>query len=1001
MRSVHLVIGLAVAAAVAGASMARAVTRGATPAIPVRTTAPKHVSPYAVEDLQHRRVAQPARVQGVDNSKHIDINNIDMFITNTGSFAWDKTSGNAGLIYPKGTSKTCVFAAGLWMGGRVGGATRVCVSEYSDEYGPGAMIGAVPDDPTKAEYHVFKLLRADTTGLGDYNWNAVPHGAPAVAIQGDGSLDILGDEMMWAVYNDAAVGNHTNRAGSTAPLGVEVQQTTFAFNRQGALGSTVFIQYRIINKGGNLIDSCFVSQWSDPDDGNATDDLVGCDTTLSVGFVYNGTNNDAIYGTSVPSVGYDFFQGPKVGGNPLPMTSFNKYINGTDPDNFSKTYNLMKGLQQDGSPWINPTNGQFTTFQVSGDPVLGSGWLDANPADRRLQLSSGPFTFSPGDTQIVTCAIIVGQSTNRLASISLMKFYDSEAQAAFDANFNLPSPPKQPVVVASPQNGGVLLTWDASSEQQYNQPPYLWEGYVVYQGASIAGPWTRLATFDRIDGITTVLDNDFNEQQGLILPIGKAFGTDAGTQYSMSLTQDAVRGGPLHVGTTYYFSVDAYSVGIGQTPQVLESAFNAIAVVPQTPPGGVDLSSAAISAVTPGVGNTTTDVISANIVDPAQVITANYQVGFKPTCATCSTLSWYVLRTVGAAMDTVVNNWTDFSADQQNPVFDGIQVTELSYPLGELGAVNYVTGGTPALGGVDRGLRFFGGGADYAANDLGGTIAAGFHPGSNIEMRFTGGAAGQKAYHYARKLDGAGNRVYHYIDFVDVPFTLINVADGRQLVARFLENQGPPPAPNANGIWDPSTAGDGGREFVWVDSTTYQPVTDPTFTDDSTNVDILQGSLPLLYEFASRSLTGSLPANGDKIVFQTSIPAKVSDTFTFSTTRANQFNAALAKNELNQVLAVPNPYFNHSTYELNQFNHVMKFTHLPVQCTLRIFNLAGDLIRTIEKNDNTSQVTWDLLTDHGLPVASGIYIYHVTAPGVGTKSGKVAIFMEKERLNAF
>jgi len=128
----------------------------------------------------------------VDNAQFMDVNNIAMFITNTGSFAWDKTSGNAGLEFPKGTGKTAVFAAGLWIGGQVGGSTRVAVSEYSDEYGPGAMVGGVADDPTKAEYKVYKLFKTYTdtavrdAALADYNAGAVPHGAPAVTVQGDG-----------------------------------------------------------------------------------------------------------------------------------------------------------------------------------------------------------------------------------------------------------------------------------------------------------------------------------------------------------------------------------------------------------------------------------------------------------------------------------------------------------------------------------------------------------------------------------------------------------------------------------------------------------------------------------------------------------------------------------------------------------------------------------------------------------------------------------------------
>jgi hypothetical protein len=80
----------------------------------------------------------------------------------------------------------------------------------------------------------------------------------------------------------------------------------------------------------------------------------------------------------------------------------------------------------------------------------------------------------------------------------------------------------------------------------------------------------------------------------------------------------------------------------------------------------------------------------------------------------------------------------------------------------------------------------------------------------------------------------------------------------------------------------------------------------------------------------------------------------------------------------------------------------VKFTHLPARCTIRIFTLGGELIRTLEKNDpSTSQISWDIETASALPVASGIYIFHVEAPGIGTHVGKVAIFMEKERLNTF
>ena len=74
----------------------------------------------------------------------------------------------------------------------------------------------------------------------------------------------------------------------------------------------------------------------------------------------------------------------------------------------------------------------------------------------------------------------------------------------------------------------------------------------------------------------------------------------------------------------------------------------------------------------------------------------------------------------------------------------------------------------------------------------------------------------------------------------------------------------------------------------------------------------------------------------------------------------------------------------------------------PATCTIRIFNLGGDLIRTLQKTDpNTSLFTWDVLTENQLPVGSGVYIYQIDAPGVGQVHGRMIVFMEKERLNNF
>lgn len=963
----------------------------------------------AAPDRVAKKRVRPLRGNVVDNSQQIDINNIAMYVTNTGSFAWDKQTGNSGLEFPKGTHKTAVFAAGLWMGARVGGQIRVSVSEYSDDYDPGpyGQSAAAPEHKTYKLNRVYTDPAVRDAALADYNAGAVPDGAPAIVVLPDGTLEFadttgtpgsMPDQMTWAVYNDNTPASRRNDASSKLPLGVEVQQLTFAFQRQGALGNTVFIKYTIINKGGNNLTDMYVSQWSDPDLGGASDDLVGTDTTLSLGFVYNATANDNQYGAESPAVGYDFLQGPTPPGDtiPLGMSSFNKYINGTDPDDSTKTYNYMQGLNADGSPVVNPVTGQVTRYVVSGDPVTGSGWLDTAPADRRLMLSSGPFTMAPGDTQVVVTGIVVGQSRNRLASISLMKFFDISVQAAYDANFDLPSPPQSPDVAATPRSGCVHLTWEPNAEA-YDEDPYEFEGYNVYQGASIAGPWVRIATYDKVNGVTVVLDDDFNEDQGLILPTGKAFGTDIGLRYQIEICNDVIRGGPLYNAQTYYFAVTAYSVGDSASiPRVLESPFEPIIVTPQTRAAGVDPNSALITPVTHTAGPST-DIVTATVVNPDSVKTASYEVGFKPAGPTSTTMVWYVVRTMGTQVDTVVNNWPNFSPDEANPIVDGVQIKISSYPLGELADVAWVdtTGGNPQpIVGAHVDLRFFDTGADYADLLFGSSIAAYTTPSPNIMVRF--GPPFQRGYRYLRS--SSTPRTYLLQDFVDVPFTVWNLDTGQQLNVGWLENE---PGSADDGVWDPPADGIGGRELIWPMSSLYTGVQDPYYSDPS-RVDALSGNVDFWYVlWPDRVAPGAPWDTGDKILFRSSVPAGSSDKYAFSTTAANRLNLDLARAELAAVKAVPNPYYAHSSYETSQFSRILKITHLPERCTIRFFNLAGDLVRTLEKNDPSSIATWNLQTDNGLPVGSGIYIFHVDAPGIGTTTGKVAVFMERERLNNF
>jgi len=97
----------------------------------------------------------------------------------------------------------------------------------------------------------------------------------------------------------------------------------------------------------------------------------------------------------------------------------------------------MSGLTISGNNWLDPDS-EITKFLYPGDPVTQKGrteFDDDTPGDRYFLLSSGPFDMpswqdlnlngfpevgEPGVQKIV-CAVLIGQGSNNLNSITVMK----------------------------------------------------------------------------------------------------------------------------------------------------------------------------------------------------------------------------------------------------------------------------------------------------------------------------------------------------------------------------------------------------------------------------------------------------------------------------------------------------------------------------------------------------------------------------------------------------
>ena len=99
----------------------------------------------------------------------------------------------------------------------------------------------------------------------------------------------------------------------------------------------------------------------------------------------------------------------------------------------------------------------------------------------------------------------------------------------------------------------------------------------------------------------------------------------------------------------------------------------------------------------------------------------------------------------------------------------------------------------------------------------------------------------------------------------------------------------------------------------------------------------------------------------------------------------------------------PNPYFAFNPEERNPVDQQVHFTNLPVSgtCTIRIFDLAGVPVRTLDHTDDgTTLEIWNLKNDSNIPVASGMYIA-VVETDAGQKILKLAVVQPEQRLDLY
>jgi hypothetical protein len=490
-------------------------------------------------------------------------------------------------------------------------------------------------------------------------------------------------QTIWIYHNDAIA----PQAYGSPPIGLEIQQTFWAYAVSNPLSNVIFKKVNVVYKGTTntpsnaTINDMYLVQWSDPDVGQYTDDFAGCDTTLNLGYAYSSSTNDAVYsglGLAPAALGYDFLQGvAQFTGNPndsaiinlkwrtgykyvheKPLTTFTYFAaggawqdpDGQDPLGTPQWYNLMRGFlprpeYPAGQPFPANVGGTSTggvgTYLLSGNPTAGSGFIDGvaeGPGDRRIVNITGPFNMALNDTAEIVVALIGGIGSTNTSSVAVLKFNDIFAQYAYDQLFDLPIFPS-PTVSSTNLDQKVVLNWDFNATNIENASPkgFSFQGYNVYQFPNSSynlSEARQVATYDIRDGLTTIFDDQFDEASGLILNLPVQFGTDAGLQRFIEITTDRVRNQPLRNGQEYYFGVSAYGYNpdfeaLNLPFKALESSIVRITSVPQQPTPGITYGAGTGSEIVPDHTNGSADGSPVvTIVDPAKTTGNEYEVFF-------------------------------------------------------------------------------------------------------------------------------------------------------------------------------------------------------------------------------------------------------------------------------------------------------------------------------------------------------------------------------------
>jgi hypothetical protein len=617
-------------------------------------------------------------------------------------------------------------------------------------------------------------------------------------------------------------------------------------------------------------------------------------------------------------------------------------------------YRLVDGGGGDG--WPKHDEGlwrRMSSYQVFDTTLQRS--------NIHLLFGSGPFILEKDARERFSMSFMAGSDLEDLITNKIT------VQEIYNADYNFSKPPLKPFARAVQGDGKVFLYWDDLAEESRDpllpdslgNPRKDFEGYMIYRSTepdfndiklittSKGEPvyWKPIAQYDLIDGISGPDPIGVN---------GANFWRGSETGLSHSYVDEDV-----HNGQKYYYAVVSYDQGdpefgeLGLQPtecsKIIREDFtgnvtfidiNCAVVTPNAPAAGYIAPSfnGDLDRLTEGIGSGS---IAVEVLDPGQIQEGKeYQIKFTsegeyPSYET-SSYSIYVVEsdTLKPVVEGV--DATNLGAEHPSPPVDGFVVSIFNDTLVTVDSSGWLIG--------ESNIRMV----------------------ATPHTRFVSRALPWPADYEIHFFDSDADTSFNFN--IPVPFQIYNVTDNYK--AEFE-------------IWDNDGSGDfsigDGITIIEFEETVYKFAYDITYDPPFVGPPIE-------------------PVSGDQYVLLTHRPFYEEDYFSIISNSAS-VDLTKAQNQMTEIKVVPNPYIAGAIWESRTIfgagrgERKIDFIHLPPKCIIRIFTISGVLVKTIEHDSSVldGSESWDLISDDGMEIAYGVYIYHVEAEEVGTKIDKFAV----------